>query len=88
MFSISHQSVNSKWVNFIGSKLYLNKTFQKEEEKQTSDSDSLGMGDSCSTLGREHGRSLWGLRWENARAGRGLAMSTRSADQVLTILET
>uniref|UniRef100_A0A8D1SEH1 Actin filament-associated protein 1-like 1 n=1 Tax=Sus scrofa TaxID=9823 RepID=A0A8D1SEH1_PIG len=26
------------------------------QEKQTSDSDSLGLGDSCSTLGREHGK--------------------------------
>lgn len=36
------------------------------QEKQTSDSDSLGMSDNCSTLGRreacEHGRSLWGIR--------------------------
>ncbi|XP_061045801.1 actin filament-associated protein 1-like 1 isoform X3 [Eubalaena glacialis] len=47
------------------------------QEKQTSDSDSMGLGDNCSTLGREHGRSLWGLRLENARAGRGLATSTQ-----------
>ncbi|XP_055287139.1 actin filament-associated protein 1-like 1 isoform X2 [Moschus berezovskii] len=39
------------------------------QEKQTSDSDSLGMGDSCSTLGREHGylnvlvNHGWKERW-------------------------
>ncbi|XP_057587431.1 actin filament-associated protein 1-like 1 isoform X4 [Hippopotamus amphibius kiboko] len=39
------------------------------QEKQTSDSDSLGMGDNCSTLGREHGylnvlvNHGWKERW-------------------------
>lgn len=48
------------------------------------------MGDNCSTLGRreacDHGRSLWGLRPENARAGRGLAPG-HGAKQVPTTLE-
>uniref|UniRef100_A0A452DQI4 Actin filament-associated protein 1-like 1 n=1 Tax=Capra hircus TaxID=9925 RepID=A0A452DQI4_CAPHI len=42
------------------------------QEKQTSDSDSLGMGDSCSTLGREHGKgkksSLSELKGSMSRA--------------------
>ncbi|XP_055980443.1 actin filament-associated protein 1-like 1 [Sorex fumeus] len=42
------------------------------QEKQTSDSDSLGMGDSCSTLGREHGKgkksSLAELKGSMSRA--------------------
>ncbi|KAK2506176.1 hypothetical protein MC885_011206 [Smutsia gigantea] len=51
------------------------------QEKQTSDSDSLGISDNCSTLGRreacDHGRSLWGCRLESVRAGRRLAMCTQ-----------
>ncbi|XP_032332955.1 actin filament-associated protein 1-like 1 isoform X2 [Camelus ferus] len=42
------------------------------QEKQTSDSDSLGMGDNCSTLGREHGKgkksSLAELKGSMSRA--------------------
>lgn len=48
------------------------------------------MGDSCSTLGRreacDQGRSLWGLRLENVRAGRGLARG-HGTEQVPRALE-
>lgn len=57
------------------------------QEKQTSDSDSLGMGDNCSTLGRretcEHGRSLRGLRQRMPELG-GAVPQAHSAEQDLS----
>ena len=66
--------------------------FQRlSQEKQISDSDSLGMGDNCSTLGRreacEHGRSLWAIGQMMPELG-GVLPHVCSAEQVLTTLET